>query len=82
MMEALIDDTGHFRHGGVGVVSGTQITHMAPPAEMVSDLIGGLFEWLSEADDHLIIKSYVFYYEFAFIHPFSDGNCRIGRLWQ
>ncbi len=82
MMEALIDDAGHFRRSGVGVFSGTKAIHVALPAQRVPTLISELFEWLKDADDHLLIKSCVFHYEFEFIHPFSDGNGRIGRLWQ
>ena len=82
MMEALVDNAGHFRQGGVGVSAGTQLIHMAPPADRVPYLIKDLFEWLRKSDDHLLIKSCVFHYEFEFIHPFSDGNGRIGRLWQ
>lgn len=82
MMEALVDNAGHFRQGGVGVFAGTQLIHMAPPADRVPYLIKDLFEWLRKSDDHLLIKSCVFHYEFEFIHPFSDGNGRIGRLWQ
>ena len=82
MTEALVDNTGHFRQGGVGVFAGTQLIHMAPPADRVPYLIKDLFEWLRKSDDHLLIKSCVFHYEFEFIHPFSDGNGRIGRLWQ
>ena len=55
---------------------------MAPPAERVPQLIDDLFEWLTNAEDHLLIRSCVFHYEFEFIHPFSDGNGRTGRLWQ
>jgi len=82
MMEALTDDAGHFRKGGVGVFAGTKPIHIAPPAHRVPTLIAELFEWLKEASDHLLIKSCVFHYEFEFIHPFSDGNGRTGRLWQ
>lgn len=82
MMEALVDNAGHFRQGGVGVFAGNQLIHMAPPADRVPYLIKDLFEWLQQSDDHLLIKSCVFHYEFEFIHPFSDGNGRIGRLWQ
>lgn len=81
-MAALTDDAGHFRHGGVGVFSKQGCVHMAPPAERVPTLIADLFEWLKNAPDHLLIKSCVFHYEFEFIHPFSDGNGRTGRLWQ
>ena len=82
MMEALTDDAGHFRKGGVGVFSETGLVHMAPPADRVPQLISDLFGWLVTSTDHLLIRSCVFHYEFEFIHPFSDGNGRIGRLWQ
>lgn len=82
MMMALTDDAGKFRRSGVGVFSETGLVHMAPPAERVPQLMDDLFEWLTQADDHLLIRSCVFHYEFEFIHPFSDGNGRTGRLWQ
>lgn len=82
-MEAgLIDDAGHFRSGGVGVASGEEIIHYAPPAERVPQLMKDLFEWLNGTEEHPLIKSCIFHYEFEFIHPFSDGNGRTGRLWQ
>ena len=82
MMAALTDDAGHFRKGGVGVYSETGLVHMAPPAERVYPLMCDLFDWLKNADDHLLVRSCVFHYEFEFIHPFVDGNGRMGRLWQ
>lgn len=82
MMMALTDDAGKFRRGGVGVFSEERLVHMAPPADRVPFLIDDLFEWLKQAKDHLLIRSCVFHYEFEFIHPFSDGNGRMGRLWQ
>lgn len=82
MMEALLDDSGRFRRGGVGVFAGTQAVHIAPPAERVPFLMNDLFRWLKESHDHLLIRSCVFHYEFEFIHPFTDGNGRMGRLWQ
>ncbi len=82
MMAALTDDAGHFRNGGVGVYSETGLVHMAPPAERVYPLMSDLFDWLKNADDHLLVRSCVFHYEFEFIHPFVDGNGRMGRLWQ
>lgn len=82
MMQALTDDAGQFRHSGVGVFSETGLVHMAPPANKVPNLMNDLFEWLRSANDHLLIRSCVFHYEFEFIHPFSDGNGRMGRLWQ
>ena len=82
MMSALTDDAGHFRKGGVGVFSETGMVHLAPPAERVRDLMGDLFAWLKNDDNHLLVRSCVFHYEFEFIHPFNDGNGRMGRLWQ
>ena len=82
MMAALIDEPGKFRSGGVGVFDGKKAVHIAPPAEFVPGLIKDLFKWLKQATDHLLIKSCVFHYEFEFIHPFADGNGRLGRLWQ
>ena len=82
MMAALTDDAGHFRKGGVGVFSETGMVHLAPPAERVRDLMGDLFAWLKNDDNHLLVRSCVFHYEFEFIHPFTDGNGRMGRPWQ
>lgn len=82
-MEAgLIDDAGRFRKGGAGVMAGEQIIHYAPDADRVPYLINDLFEWLANTDEHPLIASCVFHYEFEFIHPFADGNGRTGRLWQ
>ena len=78
MMTALVDEAGQFRHGDVGVFSGTEAVHIAPPADRVSGLMADLFEWLKTAEDHLLIRSCVFHYEFEFIHPFADGNGRMG----
>lgn len=82
MMESLIDIAGSFRNGGVGVFVGTEAVHIAPQHERVPFLMNDLFGWLQQSDDHLLIKSCVFHYEFEFIHPFIDGNGRLGRLWQ
>lgn len=82
MMAALIDEPGQFRASGVGVVADGQVIHMAPPAERVPGLMDDLFGWVKQAEDHLLIRSCVFHYEFEFIHPFADGNGRMGRLWQ
>ena len=82
MMSGLVDEVGMFRKGGVGVFDGDKPIHIAPPADRVRDLMSDLFGWLENADDHLLIRSCVFHYEFEFIHPFADGNGRIGRLWQ
>ena len=82
LMTGLIDDAGHYRRGSVGVMSGKQVIHMAPPAKRVSRLMGDLLQWLNTSDDNPLITSLVFHYEFEFIHPFADGNGRMGRLWQ
>ena len=82
MMAGLVDEAGMFRKGGVGVFDGEKPIHIAPPADRIRDLMSDLFGWLENADDHLLIRSCVFHYEFEFIHPFADGNGRIGRLWQ
>ena len=82
MMSGLVDEAEMFRKGGVGVFDGDKPVHIAPPADRVRDLMNDLFVWLENADDHLLIRSCVFHYEFEFIHPFADGNGRIGRLWQ
>lgn len=82
-MEAgLIDEAGRFRKGGVGVMSGEEIIHYAPDADRVPFLMRDLFEWLNTTEEHPLIASCVFHYEFEFIHPFADGNGRTGRLWQ
>ena len=82
MMSGLIDEIGMYRRGNVGVMAGSEVIHLAPPADRVPLLIGNLFHWLTETDDHPLIASSVFHYEFEFIHPFADGNGRMGRLWQ
>ena len=82
MMEALNDDAGRYRTGGVGVFGESGLIHLAPPAERVPGLMSDLFSWLKDSNDHLLIRSCVFHYEFEFIHPFSDGNGRTGRFWQ
>lgn len=82
-MEAgLIDQAGQFRKSGAGVVSGDQVIHHAPDAGRVPYLIADLFAWLRTTEEHPLIASCVFHYEFEFIHPFADGNGRTGRLWQ
>ncbi len=82
LMSGLIDEAGVYRHGGVGVMAGQQVIHMAPPADRVPHLMSDLFCWLATTDAHPLIASSVFHYEFEFIHPFADGNGRMGRLWQ
>lgn len=82
LMSGLIDEAGIYRHGGVGVMAGQQVIHMAPPADRVPHLMADLFRWLAATNAHPLIASSVFHYEFEFIHPFVDGNGRMGRLWQ
>lgn len=82
LMQGLIPDAGRYRQGGVGVIDGTKVIHIAPPFNMVPRLMGNLFDYLTDYEEETIIKSCVFHYEFEFIHPFSDGNGRMGRLWQ
>ena len=82
MMQALVDNAGRFRRGGVGIFGEQGLVHLAPPAERVPYLMDDLFAWLKTSKDHLLIRSCVFHYEFEFIHPFIDGNGRMGRLWQ
>lgn len=82
MMSDLVERNGKYRNDGVGVFDGKQVVHMAPPADRVPFLMSDLFEWLKNCDAHPLIKSCVFHYEFEFIHPFQDGNGRMGRLWQ
>lgn len=82
LMLGLVDDAGAWRRGGVGVMAGGQVIHMAPQADRVPHLMSDLLQWLSATDAHPLIASSIFHYEFEFIHPFSDGNGRMGRLWQ
>lgn len=82
LMNTLIENAGQFRNTTVGIIKGNNITHIAPPGDIVYPLIKDLFDYLKNDNDLLLIKSCVFHYEFEFIHPFIDGNGRMGRLWQ
>jgi len=82
LMQGLVDDAGKFRNQGVGIFQGSKVAHIAPPAENVPHLMSELFKYLKSKDELPLIKSCVFHYEMEFIHPFIDGNGRMGRLWQ
>ncbi len=82
LMKGLVDNPGKFRIKGVGIFKGKQVAHVAPPAWNVENLMQELFNYLKKSKDNLLIKSCVFHYEMEFIHPFMDGNGRMGRLWQ
>lgn len=82
LMKGLVSDNGKYRKKGVGIMAGDQIAHMAPPAENVPHLMNNLFDYLKTSKEITLIKSCVFHYEMEFIHPFIDGNGRMGRLWQ
>ena len=84
MTRYLVDEAGEFRSSEEGVFSGERCIFMAPPARIVPQLMRELFEWMKSAKDevHPLILSSVFHYEFVFIHPFTDGNGRMARLWH
>jgi Fic family protein len=82
MMDSLLNNAGSFRSGNVGVYGKDGVSHVAPPPYRVAELMGELFDWLAVTNEHPLVVSSIFHYEFEFIHPFSDGNGRIGRLWQ
>jgi len=82
MMKGLINTPGKYRNKSVGIVKGSEVAHVAPPFENVPFLMKDLFTYLKKSDEIVLIKSCVFHYEMEFIHPFMDGNGRIGRLWQ
>lgn len=82
LMTGLISSAGKYRKQGVGIVKGTKLEHVAPPYKNVPYLMKDLFKYLKNSDELTLIKSCVFHYEMEFIHPFLDGNGRMGRLWQ
>jgi Fic family protein len=82
LMKNLVENAGKFRTTNVGIVKGSKVEHLAPGGAMVNGLMNDLFNYLKNDKDLILIKSCVFHYEFEFIHPFTDGNGRMGRLWQ
>jgi Fic family protein len=82
LMEGLVDEPGVFRRSGIGVFKDQQVVHVAPSAQRVQKLMADLLNWLKTTSEHPLITGCIFHYEFEFIHPFADGNGRMGRLWQ
>lgn len=82
LMVGLLDAPGHYRRGGIAVAGAGEVHHIGPPASRVPHLMSDLLSWLENTEEHPLIASSVFHYEFEFIHPFEDGNGRMGRLWQ
>lgn len=82
LMAGLVDRPGQLRGGDVGIWRGDKLLHMAPPASRVPTLVNDLLGWVRKTDAHPLVASAAFHYEFEFIHPFPDGNGRMGRLWQ
>jgi Fic family protein len=82
LMQNLVVSPGKLRKGPIGVIRENDIFHEAPKWEKVAPMMKGLFEYLRQSDDHLLFKSSRFHYQLEYIHPFTDGNGRIGRLWQ
>lgn len=82
LMKGLLPNAGKYRNQGVGIVKESEVQHLAPPFENVPYLMKNLFQYLQNSEEIELIKSCVFHYEMEFIHPFLDGNGRMGRLWQ
>lgn len=82
LMNGLIDNAGKLRTTNVGILKGSKVEHVAPNGTMIKGLMKDLFAYLKKNTGLILIKSCVFHYEFEFIHPFIDGNGRMGRLWQ
>lgn len=82
MMKSLVEESGSFRKGNVGIFAKEKLVHMAPPPTFINEQMNNLVEWIFKDDLNMLIKSCVFHYEFEFIHPFADGNGRMGRMWH
>ena len=82
LMSGLVETAGKIRMQYVGIIKGSHVSHLAPPAHLAKTHLQNLLEYVKNDSDPLLVKSCVFHYEFEFIHPFMDGNGRMGRLWQ
>ena len=83
LMASLMDSNGKFRNKNAGVLKGSKVSHLAPKSRFVPELVDNLLKWAKlERDLHPLIKSCILHYEIEFIHPFEDGNGRMGRFWQ
>jgi Fic family protein len=82
MTTDLVNEAGKFRSGDIGVFAGKEVVHLGARPKFILNLIKDLFEWGNESHVHPLIKSSIIHFEIEFIHPFADGNGRIGRLWQ
>lgn len=82
LMYDLTKEAGKYRSGEVGIYAGEKLVHMAPKAEFVPEHMSNLISWVKDTEVHPLIASCVFHYELEFIHPFTDGNGRMGRMWQ
>lgn len=82
LMESATSDAGHYRQQGAGVYEGHKLVHMPPPPSKVADLVNELFHKLHNEQIHPLLASCLMHFQLAFIHPFSDGNGRLCRLWQ
>lgn len=82
MTDGLIKESGKFRGGDVGVFDGDVAIHIGARPQYVPQLMEELFGWAKESELHPVLKSAILHYEIETIHPFADGNGRMGRLWQ
>ncbi len=83
LMMNLVPDAGKFRNKNVGILDGKRVVHAAPSPKIVPEKINEVFSWLkTDKETHLLLKSCIAHYEIEFIHPFMDGNGRMGRFWQ
>ena len=82
MTDGLVGESGKFRSGDVGVFNGDKVVHVGARPMFVQGLVEELFKWAKESELHPVLKSAILHYEIETIHPFADGNGRMGRLWQ